>query len=545
LTGVILSRTDGEESPPRKPAGDSSRPSAHRVTPVSRLTKASAAAIAAFVSLPLVYLFVRATDAGTDAWRTHLLTWRTIELLSSTTAIAAAVLFVSIAISVPYAWLVTRTDLPLRRMWAVIGALPLAFPSYIAAFATVSILGPRGALAAAIGHPLPEIAYGWSGALLTLGLFSYPYLYLLLVAAMRGLDPLLEEAARSLGKTSGQVFSRVVMPQLRAPLIAGSLMIVLYTISDFGAVSIVRYDTFTTAIYDAYRGLFDRTVAALLATVLALMTILVLLLEWLLVRNVAASRARPVRAARPAPLGAWKVPALAFVGALSLVTVVVPFTAIVGWSLRASFAAIRIDAVVNSLYVSAAAALLCVAFSLPIALWAVRGRERLAVAIERLTFAGYALPGIVVALALVVAATRLARPLYQTAALLVAAYVIRFLPEATAATRSALSSLSPIFEEAARSLGQSRFAVLRRVTMPMIRPGLLAGGGLVFLTAMKELPATLILRPTGFETLATRIWTESSVSAWSGAALPSLLLLVASVVPLWMLVIRPVIGRDV
>ncbi|HUP45475.1 MAG TPA: ABC transporter permease subunit, partial [Thermoanaerobaculia bacterium] len=144
----------------------------------------------------------------------------------------------------------------------------------------------------------------------------------------------------------------------------------------------------------------------------------------------------------------------------------------------------------------------------------------------------------------VVAATRLAPPLYQTATLLVSAYVIRFLPEATAATRSALVNLSPLFEDAARSLGRSRFDVLRRVTMPMIRPGLLAGGGLVFLTAMKELPATLILRPTGFETLATRIWSETSVSAWSAAALPSLLLLIASIVPLWVLVIRPVIGED-
>lgn len=515
------------------------------MTRVSRLTKASAVGITAFVSLPLIYLFVRATDAGTAAWRMHLLTWRTVELVSSTIAIAAAVLFVSIAISVPYAWLVTRTDLPLRRMWAVIGALPLAFPSYIAAFTTVSILGPRGTLAAAIGRPLPEVAYGWSGALIALGLFSYPYLYLLLVAAMKGLDPLLEEVARSLGKTSSQVFSRVVMPQLRAPIIAGSLMIVLYTISDFGAVSIVRYDTFTTAIYDAYRGLFDRTVAALLATVLALMTIAVLLLEWRLVRNVTASRTRPARPARPMALGPWKVPALAFVGTLALITVVVPFTAIIGWSLRATDGAIRFDTIVNSLSVSAAAAVVCVAFSLPIALWAVRGGGRVALFMERLTFAGYALPGIVVALALVVAATRLARPLYQTAALLVAAYVIRFLPEATAATRSALASLSPVFEEAARSLGRSRLAVLRKVTVPIIRPGLLAGGGLVFLTAMKELPATLILRPTGFDTLATRIWTESSASAWSGAALPSLLLIAASVLPLWTLVIRPVIGRSV
>lgn len=511
---------------------------------VSAFTKASALGIAAFISLPLVYLFVRAAEAGSDAWRLHLLTWRTVELLRSTAGIAIAVLALSILISVPYAWLVTRTDLPLRRFWAVMGALPLAFPSYIAAFTTVSILGPRGALATAVGRPLPEVAYGWSGALLALGLFSYPYLYLLLVAAMKGLDPALEEAARSLGKSPGEVFTRVVLPQLRAPLTAGGLMIVLYTMSDFGAVSIVRYDTFTTAIYDAYRGLFDRTVAALLATVLALLTLVVLFIEWRLMRGVYQTASSTARRARKAVLGPWRMPALLFVGSVAAMTVVVPLLSIAGWSVRGAASQSNAVEIANSLAVSAAAAIACVLFSLPVALWAVRGRSPVAVAVERLTFAGYALPGIVVALALVVAATRLARPLYQTAALLVGAYVIRFLPEATAATRSALSSLSPLYEEAARSLGSSRFDVLRRVTIPLIRPGLLAGGGLVFLTAMKELPATLILRPTGFETLATRIWSETSVSAWSGAARPSLLLLVASIVPLWALVIRPVIGKD-
>jgi iron(III) transport system permease protein len=517
---------------------------APRTSRVSTFTKAIAFSIAVFVSLPLVYLFIRAAEARADSWRLHLLTWRTVELLRSTVAIAAAVLVLSILISVPYAWLVTRTDLPFRRFWAVMGALPLAFPSYLAAFTTVSILGPRGALSTLIGRPLPEVAYGWSGALLALGLFSYPYLYLLLVAAMNGLDPALEEAARSLGKTPARAFMRVVLPQLRAPLMAGGLMIVLYTMSDFGAVSIVRYDTFTTAIYDAYRGLFDRTVAALLAAVLALLTLIVLFVEWRLMRNLVQASTRTARRGRRSALGMWTVPALLFTGSISAVTVVIPLVAIAGWSMRSGRSRLNVIEIANSLSVSTAAAIVCVIFSLPIALWAVRGRSRMAIAVERLTFAGYALPGMVVALALVVASTRLARPLYQTATLLVGAYVIRFLPEATAATRSALATLSPVFEEAARSLGSSRFDVMRRVTVPLIRPGLLAGGGLVFLTAMKELPATLILRPTGFETLATRIWSESAVSAWSGAAQPAMLLLLASIVPLWALVIRPVIGKD-
>jgi iron(III) transport system permease protein len=511
---------------------------------VSPVTRAAAVVIAAGVALPLLYLFIRAFENGADAWTQHVLSPNTFGLLRSTILITAAVLLVSLAIALPYAWLVTRTDLPGRRVWAVLGAIPLVFPSYIAAFTVVSILGPRGAIAELLGRTLPEFAYGWSGALITLGLFSYPYIYLLLVAALKDLDPSLEEAARSLGKSPAQTFRRVVLPQLRGPLAAGSLVVVLYTLSDFGAVSIVRYDTFTTAIYDAYRGLFDRTVAAALATVLVAVTVVCLAAEWLFVRRVAPGRTRATRAPRIMSLGRWRAPAQVFVAAVVLGAVGVPFAAIAIWSARAAGLAIESRAVINSLSVSTAAALVCIALSIPVAAWVVRSRSLAATLSERLTFSGYALPGIVIALSLVFAATRMARPLYQTATLLVVAYVIRFLPESVAATRSAFAALSPVFEEVSRTLGRNRFETFRRVTLPMIRPGLLAGGGLVFLTSMKELPATLILRPTGFETLATKIWAEAGVSAWSAAALPSLLLVAVSAPPIWALVIRPVIGRD-
>ena len=249
---------------------------ASRVSPAAKL---AALLVATVVSLPLVYLFIRATERGLGVWLERIWSPYTFDLLASTLSITAAVLLLSIGIALPYAWLVTRTDLPARRFWAVAGALPLVFPSYIAAFTIVSVLGPRGTIAEFLGTPLPELAYGFTGALLALGLFSYPYIYLLLVAAIRHLDPALEEAARSLGHTPAAVFRRIVVPQLRAPLAAGSLVVVLYTLSDFGAVSIVRYDTFTTAIYDAYRGLFDRTVAAVLATVLVLLTLILLTIE--------------------------------------------------------------------------------------------------------------------------------------------------------------------------------------------------------------------------------------------------------------------------
>lgn len=514
---------------------------------VSALTRAAAVAVALIVTVPMLYLAVRAVDAGAAAWRRHVLSRATLELLTDTGSLVIGVALLTVAIALPFAWLVTRTDLPARRVWAVAGALPLVFPSYIAAFTLVAVLGPRGEIATLLGRPLPEIAYGWSGALLALGLFSYPYVYLLLIAAMKGLDPALEETARALGRRPRQVFVEVVLPQLRAPLAGGMLLVILYTLSDFGAVSIVRYNTFTTAIYDAYRGLFDRNVAALLATVLVAVTVLFLALEWLLVHRLPPTRVRLVRRAAPVALGRWRAPALLFVGSVAAMAIAVPLIAIALWTVRGfrtGSGGLDLSAAWSSFSVSAAAAVVAVALSVPAAIWAVRGGGVMATVIERLTYTGYALPGIVIALALVFFSVRIAQPLYQTTTLLVVAYVVRFLPESVAATRASLASVSPVFEEAARTLGAARMDVLRRVTLPMIRPGLLAGGGLVFLTAMKELPATLILRPTGFETLATRVWSEAAVASWSGAAMPALILLAVSALPIWALVIRPIVGSE-
>ena len=504
--------------------------------------------MALLVSIPLVYLFARAASGGAAAWGEHVFTSSTLALLRGTVSILLGVLTLTTIIALPYAWLVTRSDLPGRRFWSVAGALPLVYPSYMAAFTLVAVLGPRGELAQILGRPIREFAYGWSGALIALGLFSYPYLYLLLVARMKSIDPAQEEAARTLGRSPANVFFSVFVPQLRAPLAAGLLLVALYVISDFGAVSIVRYDTFTTAIYDAYRGLFDRTVAAVLGTVLVALTLLILLVEWLIVRGLAPQSARPLRRSTPVQLGGWKIPALLFVGGVTTLAMGIPLLAIGTWVVRgtvAGYSALTPGAAWNSLSISLVTAVVAVALSIPVAVWAVRGGGSAAAITERLTFSGYALPGIVVGLSLVFLTIRVAWPLYQTPLLLVIACTIRFVPEAIAATRSALLSVAPALEDAARSLGSGPLQVFTRVTLPMIRPGLLAGAGLVFLTSIKELPATLILRPAGFETLATRIWSEAGVSAWSGAAGPSLLLLALSGPPIWFLVIRPALGERV
>jgi iron(III) transport system permease protein len=514
-------------------------------------TALAAAATAAAVNLPLVYIFVRAAGAGWVRYAEVVLSEQTAALMARTLLLVGGVLCLAVPLAVTLAWLVTRTDLPGRRLWAVVASLPLVFPSYVAAFAWVSIWGPKGLVQKGLAplgiEALPSWAYGYSGALMVLALFTYPYVYLLAVAALRNVDPASEEAARSLGRKPWAVFFSAVLPQLKPALYSGSLLIALYALGDFGAVSIVRYNTFTLSIYNAYRGLFDRTVAASLATVLVLLTVGLIALESRLSARLRSSRTKPSRPPGLVPLGRWRLPSIAAFALLAVVNLVAPLAVVVHWAIRALRLGNPIgaagDAAFRSLGVAALAAAVAVVLSLPVSIWAVRHGGRLAHLAIGMTYSGYALPGLVIALSLVFFATRVASPLYQTVLLLLVAYVVRFLPEAVSATRASLRALAPAFEEAARSLGGGSWTVLRTVTLPLIRPGLLAGGGLVFLTTMKELPATLILRPTGFETLATRVWTAASEGIYSQAALPALFLVLTSAIPVYFLIVRPVLSE--
>lgn len=507
--------------------------------------------VALAVNLPLLYLLVRSADVGLGGYLQTVLSGASLELLLRTLALVAGVTAVALAIALSLAWLVVRTDLKGRRVWAVLGALPLVFPSYVAAFAIVAVLGPRGFVQGWLQplgvDRLPDIAYGYSGALASLALFTYPYIYLLLVAALRSLDPALEESSRVLGRGPLRTWLHVVLPQLRPAAYAGALLVALYTVSDFGAVSLTRYSTLTLSIYNAYQALFDRSVAACLATVLVAVALGLIVVQAVLQRGLQPSSARPSRTAVRVALGAWQWPCQAWCAVIALLGIGMPVAVIVYWAATALSIGNPLGqawrSMANSFSVSALAALVAVVASIPVAVWRVRYHGRLARLAERLSYAGFALPGLVIALALVFFSTRRFGFLYQTIGLLVAAYVIRFLPEALSATRSALSGVAPSYEEAARSLGRGGLHVLRTVTLPLIRPGLLAGAGLVFLTSMKELPATLVLRPTGFETLATRIWSAASDGVYSEAAVPALLLLLAAAAPIYLFTIRPALDE--
>jgi iron(III) transport system permease protein len=531
----------------RGEAGVPTRPSWRR-----SVLAMAATAIAVGVNVPLVYVVVRALEGGWTPFAAAVLTASTLRLALRTIALTAGVVALTVPLAVALAWLVTRTDLPLRRLWAAAVALPLVFPSYVAALTFVAAFGPRGLLQKALEpfgvERLPEVAYGFSGALLVLSLYTYPYIFLLVVAALRGLDTAVEEASRGLGRGGWRTFVGAVLPQLEPALLGGALLVALYTLSDFGAVSLVRYNTFTLAIYNAYQGLFDRSTAAALATVLVALTLGMIVLETLRAREVRPPRRHPPRPARLVALGPWRWPVLCGLAALVSVNLGAPCVVLSMWGARAVAAGTSVgptlSAAISSVTVAAPAAAAAVCLSVPVVYWAVRVGRRGARLVLGASYSGYALPGMVVALALVFFSLRVVPSVYQTLGLVVAAYVVRFLPEAISATKASLVSVSPAFEEAGRSLGGSPLRVVRTVTLPLIRPGLVTGAGLVLLTTMKELPATLILRPAGFETLATLIWSSASDGVYSRAALPALVLLALTLPAVYFLVLRPGLRED-
>ena len=509
---------------------------ATRCQPPPLLLLVPATIVAGAMLLPLAYLLVRTLGSDASLW-TMLARPRTLQLLASTVGLAAAVTALSALIALPLAWLLARTDLPGRAFWTVATALPLVLPTYVGALALVSALGPRGLLQQAMAplgvERLPEI-YGFGGATIALGLATYPYLLLGARAGLTRLDPAMEDASRSLGRGPWATFAGVILPQLRPSIAAGALLVALYTLSDFGAVSLLQFDSFTRAIYLQYQGSLDRSGAAALALMLVALTAAILALESTVGGRARYHRVAPgvAHRARRVRLGPWRWPAILFCATVVGVALVLPLGVLLYWLVVSLRQGNPVDLVWgpawNAFQASGLAAFAAALAALPLAVLSVRYPSRLARLIERSAYAGYALPGIVIALALVFLGANYATPIYQTLWLLVLAYVVRFLPQAVGAIRASILQISPNLEAAARSLGRGPLAVLVTVTLPLVRPGVLAGAALVFLTAMKELPATLLLAPIGYKTLATSIWGWAAEGRYAQAAAPSLLLVLVS-----------------
>ncbi len=443
------------------------------------------------------------------------------ELLVNTVGLLVGAVALSVVLGVGCAWVVERTDLPGTRGWHALFAAPLAVPAFVSSYGWVSVT---------------HAVQSYAGAVLVVSLSYFPLVYLPVVAALRGLDPALEEVAHSLRQSRAATFWRVILPGVRPAVLGGALLVGLHVLAEFGALQTLGFPTFTTAIYDSYRSSFNSGSANVLASVLVLGCLLLLLGELRLrgsrsLSRVGGGSSRPVE---PMPLGRAGFGVLTAAALLAVLALGVPVASLVRWLVVGSSTAFPVaelaTATATSIALAAAAAVLVTAMAVPVAWLAVRHRGALSTLVERCTYVGHALPGIVVALALVAVSIRLVRPLYQTVPLLLVAYAILFLPRALVSVRSSLELAAPVLEDVARSLGTGTAATLRRVTLPVIAPGLGAGAALVFLAVSTELTATLLLAPIGAGTLATEFWSNSSAVRY-GAAAPYALLLITLSVP--------------
>jgi iron(III) transport system permease protein len=493
-----------------------------------------AGAIAAAVAFPVAWLVLRSLEIGFEPAVELLAQPSSLEVVTNSVALVAGVTLGSILIGVPFAVLTVQTDLPFRRFWTIVAALPLVVPSYIGAFAFVSAFGPHGELAdllAPLGvSELPTI-YGFEGATLVLTLFTYPYVFLTTRAALLSFDGTLMEAARTLNHGRWAAFRKVTLPQIAPGIAAGSLLVALYALSDFGTPAIMHFDVFTRTIYV---NMWQQNYAALLSIQLLALALVVLALE-----NRIGDDDRGAHASRGSgsvriSLGHWKWPALLFCALVATLCLAVPVAILFVWLTRSgpgyAGGGFEFQMVygLNSLYVAALAAGAATLAALPLAYLSGSSDSRFATLFERVSYVGYATPGVVLGFALVYFASSNAPVLYQTIPLLVFAYVVRFLPQAVGAVRSSVLQVDPKLTEAARTLGESPRSAFRRVTLPLIAPGVVAGAALIFLTTMKELPATLLVRPTGFETLVTYIWRVQEAGYYGQAAIPALVLVAVS-----------------
>lgn len=506
------------------------------------LSRSLVVGVALLALLPIAYLIIRAVDAD-DMMLKYLLSTQGLTVIANSLLLMVTVMIGTLIIGIPFAWLTSRTDLPFRRMWLILGLLPMVTPTYLIAVSHIFAFGPKGVLQQALEpllgiERLPSI-YGFAGTWLVLTLCTFPYVVLPLSYAFTRVTPALEEAASDLGANRWQVLRHMILPMCRPALISGMMLAGLYSLGDFGAPAIMRYENFIRVIYLQYTSSFDRHRGALLALVLVIITLVLLALARRADKQIEhISTGTPAhRTTNTIKLKYWKLPAIGFCSLIIGLGVITPLSTIVHWLINKT--AVRnveydiAELTFNTLQVSVLTAIVAGFIGILLAILMRSSSSHLLQWVGKLPFVGYVLPGIVVGLAMVFFTSRYLSAFYQTLPILIVAYVIRFLPISLSATQNALAQINPRLEESAESLGAVRLRVTRYITLPLARSGVLGGMVLVFLAVMKELPIALMLAPTGFHTLSYRIWSAYQEAFFSQIGLPGLVLMLTSFVSLW------------
>ncbi|HDR9835129.1 TPA: iron ABC transporter permease [Burkholderia multivorans] len=524
----------------------------------------AALAIAAAVAAPLAALVAAAFDADLAHWR-HLAAFVLPQALANTLLLLAGVGAIVSIVGTGCAWLVTAYDFPGRRTltWALL--LPLAVPTYIVAFAYLDLLHPIGPVQSAIRwllgfdsprqFRLPDLR-SLPGAVFVLGFVLYPYVYLSTRAMFVTQSASLLEAARTLGAGRVATFWRVVMPLARPAIAVGVSLALLETLNDIGASEFLGVQTLTVSVYTTWITRSDLAGAAQIALAMLAVVVAMIALE-----RYGRRRQRYAHGRRMRPLAPRRLTGAA--GCTAAVLGWLPV--LLGFGAPAAYLAVEtakrlhqvggvsaqlLDGLANTLTIAAAATVATLACGLIVA-WAARAqrdsmRAGVARVGARIASLGYAVPGTVLAIGLLTPlgavdrlfGTLLGRDglwLIGSAAALVIAYTVRFLAIAAGNVEAGLARIPPSLEQAARSLGETAAGALRRVHLPLLRPALTTSALLVFVDAMKELPATLLLRPLNFDTLATWLYAEAARGTYEEGAVAALAIVLAGLVPVILL----------
>lgn len=493
-------------------------------------------------ALPALFVALRTLQLGGELRETLRSAMgplgRTV-LLASTVSATAAI------IGTLLAWLLVRTNVPGRSLWRVAVVLPLVLPSFVGAAAFLAALTQGGVLHGVldlVGVDSPRFRGFWP-SWFVLSLFTYPYVFLPVAARLMALSPTLEETARVLGRSAFETFREVTLPQLRGAITSGGLLVFLYTVSEFGAVQLLGYDTLTRVIFASR--LTDRATSFTASLILVLLALTVVLGERS--RRLPAATGEPVRvhAIEPIDLGRWQGPALGAIVFCCTFGLFVPVASLSTWAWRGlSDGRVGFDglleAAINTAGVGIVTAFVAVAVVLPLATLLVRHRSRSSEVASIAVVGGFAVPGLVIALSLVFWTLNapVVGALYQSLPLLIAAYVIHFGSQALGAAEDSVRAVPMTLRESSQLLEQSPIRRALRIDAPLMRPSLVSGGGLVLLSTVKELPATLLLAPTGFRTLATEVWGSYEDGFFAEVGVGGMILIGLSAALTWMLVLR-------
>jgi iron(III) transport system permease protein len=496
----------------------------------------------ALFALPGFFVVLRSLQLGTELGSTLR---ASLEPLGRTILLATTVSITAAGLGTFLAWLLVRTDVPGRSVWRVVVVLPLVLPSFVGAAAFLAALTQGGVLhevLAIVGVDAPRFRGFWP-SWFVLSLFTYPYVFLPVAARLLALSPTLEESARVLGRSSIQTFRSVTLPQLRAAIGSGGLLVFLYTVSEFGAVQLLGYDTLTRVIFASR--LSDRATSFTASLLLVVLATTVVIGERSRRRTNPTDEPIRTHPTDPVALGPWRLPALAAITATCTFGLFVPVASLSTWAWRGltrdnvGFDGLS-EAAINTAGVGVATATVAVAVVLPLATLLVRHRSRSGELASIAVVGGFAVPGLVIALSLVfwTLNTPLVGRLYQTLPLLIAAYVIHFGSQALGAAEDSVRAVPKSVRESGQLLEPSVIRRTARVDLPLMRPSLVSGGGLVLLSTVKELPATLLLAPTGFRTLATEVWGSYEDGFYAEVGVGGIILVALSATLTWLLVLR-------